>query len=118
VTEFRDLSRDVRSMHIVLEAVQEYWQDQAQNGHELSTRHLATLRELSYSCREVLLEVDELLEKHGDLEAGAGFLSRMKWAPRNIGPLRMRLHVRTNSLSSFNNVMTYRGLIPLLVACN
>ena len=43
----------------------------------------------------MLLELDELLEKHGDLEAGAGFLSRMKWAPRN-GPLRMRLLVRTN----------------------
>jgi hypothetical protein len=116
VTEFRDLSRDVRSMHIVLGAVQEYWQEQARNGHELSTRHVSTLRELSYSCKEALLELDELLDKHGDLGAGAGFLSRMKWVPRNIGPLRMRLLVRTNSLSSFNNVMTYGGLIPLFAA--
>jgi hypothetical protein len=82
----------------------------------LSTKHLATLRELSYSCKEVLLELDELLEKHGDLGAGAGFLSRMKWVPRNIGPLRMRLLVRTNLLSSFNNIMTYGGLLPLLPA--
>jgi len=66
----------------------------------------------------VLLELDELLEIRGDLEAGARSLFRMKLAPRNIGPLRTRLLVRTNHLSSFNNVMTYRVLIPLLVACN
>jgi hypothetical protein len=102
-------------MHISLNAVQEYWEEQAREGHELSTRHLTTLRELSYSCKEVLIELEELLEKHGDLGAGAGFLSRMKWAPRNIGPLRMRLLVRTNSLSSFNNIMTYGGLCCLCV---
>jgi hypothetical protein len=110
VTEFKDLSRDVRSMHIVLNSVHEFWEEQARDGHELSARHLTNLREISDSCKEVLVELDELLDKHGDLGAGAGFLSRMKWAPRNIGPLRMRLLVRTNSLSSFNNIITYVGL--------
>jgi hypothetical protein len=107
VTEFKDLSRDVRSMHIVLQAVQEYWEEQARDGHELSAKHLANLEELSDSCKEVLVELETLLEKHGELGAGAGFLARMKWVPKNIGPLRMRLLARTNSLSSFNNIMTY-----------
>ena len=106
MTEFKDLSRDVRSMHIVLTAIQQFWEKEAQDGYELSARHLANLQELSDSCKEVLEDVEALLDKHGDLGAGAGFLSRMKWAPKHIGPLRMRLLVRTNSLSSFNNIMT------------
>jgi hypothetical protein len=97
-------------MQIVLNAIQEYWVEQAQDGHEMSARHLANLQEQSDSCKEVLVELEELLDKHGDLGAGAGFLSRMKWAPKHIGPLRMRLLVRTNALSSLNNVMTYVGL--------
>ena len=106
MTEFKDLSRDVRSMHICLTAVREYWEEQAQDGQELSARHLATLQELSHNCKEVLEDLEALLDKHGDLGAGAGFLARMKWAPKHIGPLRMRLLVRTQSLSNFNNVIT------------
>jgi hypothetical protein len=107
VTEFNDLSRDVKSMHIVFSTIQEYWEQQEQEGHNLSDKHLASLQELSANCEEVLDEIEKLLDQHGELGAGAGFLSRMKWLSTKIGPLRMRLLARTNYLSSFNNVMMY-----------
>jgi hypothetical protein len=115
VTEFRDLSRDVRSMQIVLKAIQEHWEEQVRDGYEVPDRQLASLRELSDSCKDVLIELETLLDRHGELGAGAGFLARMKWAPKNIGPLRMRLLARTHHLSSFNNIMTYVRLTPLCV---
>lgn len=107
MTEFNDLSRDVKSMHIVFSTIQEYWEQQEQDGHNLSDKHLASLQELSANCEEVLDEIEKLLDQHGQLGAGAGFLSRMKWLSTKIGPLRMRLLARTNYLSSFNNVMMY-----------
>ena len=115
MTEFKDLSRDVRSMQIVLRAIQEHWEEQIRDGYEVPAKQLASLRELSDSCKDVLIELETLLDKHGDLGAGAGFLARMKWAPKNIGPLRMRLLARTHHLSSFNNIMTYVRLAPLCV---
>ena len=93
-------------MHIVLKAIQEFWEEQDRRGQALPASQNASLEELSNDCKEVLVELEGLLDKHGELGAGAGFLSRMKWAPKNIGPLRMRLLARTNSLSAFNNVIT------------
>jgi hypothetical protein len=112
VTEFKDLSRDVRSMQIVLKAIQEHWEEQVRDGYEVPAKQLANLEELSDSCKLVLFELETLLDKHGELGATAGFLARMKWIPKNIAPLRMRLLARTHHLSSFNNVMTYVKLAP------
>jgi hypothetical protein len=114
VTEFKDLSRDVRSMQIVLKAIQEHWEEQVRDGYEVPAKQLANLKELSDSCKEVLFELQTLLDKHGELGATAGFLARMKWIYQNTGLLRMRLLVRTHHLSSFNNVMTYVRLVPHL----
>jgi hypothetical protein len=112
VTEFKDLSRDVKSMHIVLKAIQEHWEEQGRDGYEVPARQLASLEELSDSCKEVLIELETLLDKHGELGAGAGFLARMKWTVKTIAPLRMRLLARTHHLSSFNNIMTYVRRTP------
>jgi hypothetical protein len=112
VTEFKDLSRDVRSMQIVLKAIQEHWEEQVRDGYEVPAEQLASLEELSDSCKEVLIELETLLDRHGELGAGAGFLARMRWLSTNFGPLRMRLLARTHHLSSFNNIMTYVGLAP------
>jgi hypothetical protein len=112
VTEFKDLSRDVRSMQIVLKAIQEHWEEQIRDGHAVPAKHLASLEELSDSCKEVLIELERLLDKHGELGAGAGFLARMKWVPKNLAPVRMRLLARTHHLSYFNSIMTYVRLAP------
>jgi hypothetical protein len=114
VTEFKDLSRDVRSMQIVLKATQEHWEEQVRDGYEVPAKQLADLEELSDSCKEVLFELETLLDKHGELRAGAGFLARMKWIPHHLSPLRMRLLARTHYLSSFNSVMMYVRLAPHL----
>ena len=106
MTEFKDLSRDVRSMHIVLQAVQRYWEEQTERNTDLSTVNKRDLQELTESCKEVLFEIQALLEKHGDLGAGGGWMSRMKWMTNEIGPLRMRLLARTSYLSQFNNAIT------------
>lgn len=94
-------------MHIVFSTIQEYWEQQEQEGHNLSDKHLASLQELSANCEEVLDEIEKLLDQHGELGAGAGLLPRMRWLSTKVGPLRMRLLARTNYLSSFNNVMMY-----------
>src|SRR5271156_6718369 len=61
VTEFKDLSRDVRSMQIVLKAIQEHWEEQVRDGYEVPAKQLANLEELSDSCKEVLFELETLL---------------------------------------------------------
>ncbi len=94
-------------MHIVLLAIQDYWEQQTQDGHGLPADHEANLRELSGSCKAVLVEVQTLLNKNTGLGSGAAPWARLRWAPKDIAPLRMRLLSRTNSLSTLNNVIMY-----------
>lgn len=93
-------------MQIVLDAIQRYWEQQKLRGRDLSETQREDLSELSSNCREVLGEVEILLQKHGGLEAGTGLLSRIKWLRAgDLGPLRMRLLARTLYLSQFNSAM-------------
>jgi hypothetical protein len=101
--EFRDLSRDVVSMQIVLDAVQIYWEKQKLNGRDLLDSQKENLNELTNNCRDVLHEIEALLQRHGGLEAGTGLLNRLKWLRAgDLGPLRMRLLASTMYLSEFN----------------
>lgn len=101
--EFRDISRDVVSMQIVLDAVQKYWEQQKLNGHDLLESQKENLIELTKNCREVLHDIETLLQKHGGLEAGTGLLNRIKWLRAgDLGPLRMRLLASTMYLAEFN----------------
>jgi hypothetical protein len=104
--EFKDLSRDVVSMQIVLDAIQKYWEHQKLRGRDLSETQKDDLSELTTNCREVLDEIEELLQKYDGLEAGTGLLSRIKWLRvGDLGPLRMRLLARTMYLSQFNSAI-------------
>jgi hypothetical protein len=101
--EFRDLSRDVVSMQIVLDAVQRYWEQQERNGRDLLESQKENLTELTNNCRDVLQDIEALLQKHGGLEAGTGLLNRIKWLRAgDLGPLRMRLLASTMYLAEFN----------------
>lgn len=90
------------SMHIVLEAIERHWKDEEKRGNDLSANHKDELIQLSGSCEEALKDLDALLNKHQALGKRASFRARMKWAPKDIGPIRNRLILRTTFLSTFN----------------
>lgn len=94
-------------MHIVLEAIQHYWEEEDKNGHDISLDQKQDLQRLAEGCAEVLLDLETLLGKHASLGSGSSLLARMRWAPKDIGPIRNRLILRTTLLATFNNTITY-----------
>jgi hypothetical protein len=93
-------------MHIVLEAIKHYWQEEENSGNELSSNQKQDLERLAGGCKEVLLDLQALLDKHRALGSSSSLLARMRWAPKDIGPIRNRLILRTTLLASFNHTIT------------
>lgn len=93
-------------MHIVLNAIERYWKEEEDRGQDLSAEQNEDLKRLSQGCKEVLLDLEALLDKHQNLGSGASWLARMKWAPKDIGPIRNRLILRTTLLATFNTTIT------------
>ena len=103
MAEFNDVSRDVRSMHIVLKAIEDYWTE----NNKLSPTQWQDLAMLAEACNETLQELSELLEKHKSL--GSQWkrpIDRMKWAAKRIAPIRDNLLKNTVYLSAFNTTIT------------
>ena len=103
MAEFNDVSRDVRSMHIVLKAIEDYWTE----NDKLSSIQRQDLAVLAEACNETLQELAELLEKHKSL--GSQWkrpIDRMKWAAKGIAPIRDNLLKNTVYLSAFNTTIT------------
>jgi hypothetical protein len=93
-------------MHIVLQAIEHYWQEEENDGKDLPADQKEDLQRLAGGCKEVLLDIEALLTKHRDLGSGSKLLSRMRWAPKDIGPIRNRLILRTTLLATFNSTIT------------
>jgi hypothetical protein len=104
--EFRDLSREVISMHIVLKAIETYWKAETDRENDLSADQKDDLKRLAAGCEEVLGELEKLMDTHKNLARGASFISRMRWVPKDINKIRNTLMLRTTLLSTFNSTIT------------
>jgi hypothetical protein len=83
VDGFKSISRDVRGLHIVLEAIKEHW---GQN--PFTTDQKQNLKILPDGCVESLHELKNALKDHQSLGM---FKKRLKdrwtWAAKNFAPL-------------------------------
>ncbi|KAI9686627.1 MAG: hypothetical protein M1822_003638 [Bathelium mastoideum] len=93
-------------MHIVLRAIRNYWKEEDMNGRTLPDDQTQDLKRLTHSCKDALLDTQALLDKHQKLGKGLSLGARMKWAPKDIGPVRNRLLLRTTLLATFNSAIT------------
>jgi hypothetical protein len=110
VDEFKDVSKEVRGLHIVLEAIKDHWKE-----NDLSARHKQDLDVLAEECRDTLRELESIIENHKSLGLERKHLSdRVKWAGKNLDPVRTKLINRAILLSMFHSTVTQVSLIFIL----
>ncbi|KAK7885755.1 hypothetical protein LTR67_010107 [Exophiala xenobiotica] len=102
VSEFRELSKEVASLELILGEIQSFWTKQKARGHDLPEETKIGLSKISSGCREVLDELNALLNKHRELGKGQSWRQRLKWAPKDIGPMRHKLMLQTINLNTFH----------------
>jgi len=101
VVEFRDISREVSSLQIVLKAVEKAWR-----ARDLSPIERYEVAEISAGCKEVLTDLEKNLDKYQSLGSRwKNPIDRMRWASKDIAPLRNRLISNTVLLSTFNTTL-------------
>ncbi|KAI9708000.1 MAG: hypothetical protein M1820_004419 [Bogoriella megaspora] len=89
-----------------MQAIEQYWQGEDQNGRSLSDSQRQDLKKLTEGCKEVLLDIQILLNKHQNVGKSPSIIARIKWAPKDVGLIRNRLMFRTTLLATFNNTIT------------
>ena len=96
--EFRDISREVSSLHIVLKAIETFWERV-----DLSPLHRYDLSQLAEGCKEVLKDLEKGLDKYQSLGSNWKHpIDRIRWAATNVEPVRHRLISNVVLLSNFN----------------
>ena len=101
--EFKNISSEVISLHIVLKEVQDSLTCQ-----HLNPRQEAQLASVGEGCNDVLKDLDKLLKKYGSLgtSKGSRVWDRMKWGFEDVKTMRDRLISNTTMLSAFNAALT------------
>jgi hypothetical protein len=102
VTEFRELSKEVASLELILDEIQSFWTSQKARGHDLPEERKIGLSKISNGCQAVLDDLNALLNKHRELGKGQSLRQRRKWAPKDIGPMRSKLMAQTMLLTAFH----------------
>jgi len=106
VTEFRELSREVDNLQIILNEIKSYWEKHEKRRNSLAEEKTERLCHICGGCDEVLKDLSSLLDKHRQLGKTKSFVQRMRWAPRDIGPMRNRLVAQSTYLAAFNTTLT------------
>lgn len=103
VDEFKSISKEVRDLHIVLEAIHSHWQQ-----NPLASKHRQNLVILSDGCVETLHQLEAVLNSHESLGMQKRRMAdRWTWVAKNLAPIRNELLTSALSLSMFNNTVTY-----------
>lgn len=99
---FKNISSEVISLHIVLKEVQDSLTCQ-----QLDQRQEAQLESVGKGCNDVLNDLDKLLKKYGSLgtSKGSRVWDRMKWGLEDVKTMRDRLISNTTMLSAFNTAL-------------
>lgn len=100
--EFKDLSREVSSMHFVIKAIERLW-----NSYDLAPFQRYELSNAVEGCREVLEELESKLDKYQSLGSNwKSSMDRFPWAASDIAPMRTRLMHNAIYLSTFNTTLS------------
>lgn len=96
--DFRAISSEVASLHIVLKEIEETLSDQS-----LTSGQETQLSVLTDGCSAVLDDLDKLLKKyHGLGTQSQRTWDRMKWGLEDIQAIRERLISSVTLLNAFN----------------
>jgi len=95
----------VRSLTIILQDVEIVLSER-----ELTGQQSADLRDIADGCRNVLNELEKLLDKYRELGSGPESVGkrvkkvwkRLKWEPEDIQELRSRISTNIGLLNAFN----------------
>lgn len=68
--EYKDIGRDVGNTHIVLSAIQRFWEAEKSRGRALIVAQEEELKQLAENSYEILGKIQEVLDKHRSLETG------------------------------------------------
>ena len=101
--DFKDLSAEVASLHIVLKEIEEHLSER-----NLSAEQKTQLSELGKNCHDVLENLTALLDKYESLGTQAQRAwDRMRWGLEDIIAVRSRLVNNTALLTAFNTALTW-----------
>jgi hypothetical protein len=92
----------VASLELILDETQSFWTKQKARSHDLPEDTKIGLSKISSGCQEVLDELNALLNTHRELGKGQSWRQRLKWAPKDIGPMRHKLMLQTINLITFH----------------
>lgn len=109
--DFRAVSIEVASLHLVLNEARE-------TAHDLSASKGEDLKQLINGCKSVLQELEELLQRYKSLGTQSRRTwDRLRWGRGPVKDIRQRLISSTASLTSFNTSLTkYVHHVPHLAA--
>ncbi|KAI4124617.1 MAG: hypothetical protein LQ347_005677 [Umbilicaria vellea] len=99
VSEFRNISSEVVTLHVVLKEVLDSLVCQPLTQHQE-----AELGSVGKGCNDVLQDLDKLLNRYGSFGTAKGLRmwDRMKWGLEDVKSMRERLISNTTMLSAFN----------------
>ena len=99
--DFRNISSEVASLHVILKELEENLSDQSMNSHQQ-----AQLNVLGDGCNEVLKDLDNLLKRYQRLGTKSQRTwDRMKWGLEDIQTIRDRLISNVSLLATFNTTL-------------
>lgn len=96
--EFKRISSEVASLHVIIKETEEYIQET----QGLSQSRCARLTILIDGCRDVLVELEELLNSYESLGTQQQRTwERMKWGLEDLADVRSRIISNTTLLTAF-----------------
>ena len=105
VSEFNDISKEVKVLHMVLEAIETHWKE-----NELDSTTRKNLGVHTEGCIEALRDLEAILDKHKSLGmVKKRNIERLKWIGQNLAPIRTALINRATYLSIYHDTIWYAG---------
>jgi len=108
-SQFKDISDEVRSLSYVLQDI-----EVVLSGLDLDSQQENEQREITNGCRNVLVRLEQTLDKYGELKSGSGSVGsrvkrlwkRLKWEPEDIKELRSGIVANVTLLNAFQGKIT------------
>ena len=89
---------------------------------ELNNDQKRDLEDIDKGCRNVLDELQRILDKNTELSSESGSVGkrikrvwkRLKWDPEDINKLRSRININIGFLNAFNGLLTRDNVVKLV----
>ncbi|KFZ16434.1 hypothetical protein V501_02227 [Pseudogymnoascus sp. VKM F-4519 (FW-2642)] len=116
-SQFKAISDEIRSLLIVLQDA-----DVAYPNQELSVDQKRDLEGIDKGCRNVLDELQQIVDKNSEVDSECGSVSkrikrvwkRLSWKPEDINELRGRISTNISLLNAFNGRLTQNNVVKLV----